>query len=161
MVNSKWVVIALTASLAINVFLAGMFAGRQMTMPPPPPLGPAGRQQPPAWRPGDHALPPMVGRIAEGMSPQYRATFVATMDKHLPDIMAAGAALREARGKLRQILSAENFDREAAAAGMADVGTKEQQFRQTLQSAFLEAASGLPVDGRRQMINPPRRSPPQ
>ena len=38
MVNNKWVVIALTASLAVNVFLAGLFIGRQMVAPPPPPL---------------------------------------------------------------------------------------------------------------------------
>ena len=160
MVNGKWVVIALTASLAVNVFLAGLFVGRQMETPPPPPLGRAA-PPPPAWRPGDRGLPPMVGRIAEGMSPQYRTTFLATLDKHRPEITAAGAALREARGKLREILSAESFDHDAAAAGMADVGTKEQQFRQTLQSALLEAAAALPVDGRRQMINPPRRPPPQ
>jgi uncharacterized membrane protein len=161
MVSNRWVVIALTASLAINVFLAGMFIGRRMVVPPPPPLGPAA-QQPPAWRPGDRALPPMIDRIAEGLSPQYRSIFRSTMDKHRPDIVATGAALREARGKVREMLSAENFDRDGTAAAMAQLQERESKFRQSLQSALLDAASGLPLEGRRQMmINPPRRAPPQ
>ena len=160
MVGNKWIAIALTASLAVNVFLAGMFVGRRMIVPPPPPLGPAA-QQPPAWRPGDRALPPMIDRIAEGLSPQYRATFLAAMDKHRPEIMTSGVALREARGKVREMLSAENFDRNATSAAMTDLLSHETTFRQSLQAALLDAAGDLPLEARRQMINPPRRSQPQ
>jgi uncharacterized membrane protein len=159
MVSNRWVAIALTASLAVNVFLAGLFVGRQMSAPPPP-LGPAAQQQP-AWRPGDRGLPPMFERIAEGMSPQYRAIFLSTMEKHRPDIMAAGTALREARGKMREMLSAENFDHDGTAAAMAELQERETVFRKSLQSSLLEAAAALPVEGRRQMINPARRPQPQ
>lgn len=159
MVSNRWIVIALTASLAINVFLAGMFIGRRMVVPPPP-LGPAA-QQPAAWRPGDRTLPPMIDRIAEGLSPQYRSIFKSAMDKHRPDIVATGAALRDARGKVREMLSAENFDRDGTAAAMAQLQERESKFRQSLQSALLDAAADLPPEGRRQMINPPRRAPPQ
>ena len=161
MVSNKWIAIALTASLAVNVFLAGMFVGRRMVGPPPPPLGPAAQQQS-AWRPGDRALPPMIDRIADGLAPQYRTVFLAAMDKHRQDIVASGLALREARGKVRESLSAENFDRNATTTAMADLQERETRFRQSLQAALLDAAGDLPVDARRQMVNPPpRRAPPQ
>ena len=161
MVTNKWIAIALTASLAINVFLGGMFVGRRMVVPPPPPLGPAAAQQPPAWRPGDRSLPPMIDRIAEGLSPQYRPAFLAAMDKHRPEIATAGLALRDARGKVREMLSAETFDRNATAAAMAELQAHETQFRQSLQAALLDAASDLPAEARRQMVTPPPRRSPQ
>jgi uncharacterized membrane protein len=159
-VNNRWVVIALTASLAVNVFLGGMFVGRQMVVPPPPPLGPAAQQQP-AWRPGDRALPPFIERITAGMAPQDRAVFDGTMEKHRPEIMAAGMALRLARAKIREMLGAEEFNHAAAETAMGELREKNSEFQRTLQAALLEAADGLSLDGRRRIMNPtPGRRPP-
>ena len=160
MVTNKWIVIALTASLAVNVFLAGMFAGRQLGGPRFL-MRTGSVQQLPGWRPGDRALPPMIDRIADGMSPQNRTIFLSTMDEYRPEIVTTGAALRDARGKVREMLAAENLDRATTATAMADLQNRETQFRKILQSALLDAAAALPLDGRRQMVTPPRRTPPQ
>lgn len=156
MVSGRWVAIALTASLAVNVFLAGMFAGRQMGGPPPLALmrSPAPHEP---WHPGDGGLPPFVERMANGMAQQYRAIFLSTMHQHQADISARGVALRQARAKLREVVSADNFDRAAAEAGLADLRQRSLEFQETLQSALLDAATQLPADARRQMMNPPRR----
>jgi uncharacterized membrane protein len=160
MVSSKWIAIALTASLAINVFLGGMFVGRRMVVPPPPPLGPA---SPAAqnWRPGDRTMPPFIERMAERMAPKDRDIFNTAMERHRPEITAAGMALRSARVKLREILDAETFDHAAAEAAMTDLRDKNGEFQRTLQTALLEAADGLSLDGRREITNSPGRRPPQ
>ncbi len=158
MVSGKWVAIALTVSLAVNVFLAGMFVGRHMSGPP---MFFRATMQRPAWRPGDSGLPPMVERIASGMSPEYRDILLSTMKRHQSDITAAGTALRDARGKLRQIIGAETLDRAAAEAAAADMRQRSDKFQTALQSAFLDAAQSLPAEGRRQMISPERRGPPR
>ena len=158
MVSGKWVAIALTASLAVNVFLAGLFVGRQMMMPPP--LGPAGMPRG-GWHPGDRGLPPFVGRIADRMSPRNRSIFVAAMKRHEPAIMTAGTALHDARGKVRQTLGADPFDRGTAETAMTELRERTGEFEQQLQAAFLDAAQALPPDGRQEMIHPERRGPPR
>ena len=160
MVSNKWVVIALTASLAVNVFLAGLFVGRQMSGPPHFGRFVMRERGEPAWRPGDPGLPPMVRRIVDGMSPQYRSILISVFDKHRAEIMAAGAAFRDTRMKMRQILKADDFDRPAAEAAMTELRGKETAFHAALQSAFLDAAAQLPVQGRRQLISPPPPGPP-
>lgn len=160
MVSGKWVVIALTASLAINVFLAGLFVGRQMAGPPPP-FARFVMRRPQAWRPGDPGLPPFIERIANGMAPQYRTILMSAIDKHRTEIMSAGLAFREARMKMRNILVAKDFDRQATEAALTDLREKESAFHGTLQSAFLDAAEQLPVEGRRELVNPPPPGPPR
>ena len=163
MVSNKWVVIALTASLAINVFLAGLFVGRQMGGPPPHFARFVMRdhhEAPAGWRPGDPGVPPIIKRIADAMSPQYRAILTQAMEQHRADLVAAGLAFRNARMKMRQILLADTFDRPAAEAAMAELRDKETAFHGALQSALLDAAAQLPVQGRRQLISPPPPEPP-
>jgi uncharacterized membrane protein len=162
MVSNKWVVIALTASLAVNVFLAGLFVGRQMAGPPPPlaRFVMRERERPTPWRPGDPDLPPFIKRIADAMAPQYRAILIQAMDQHRADLTAAGLAFRDARMKMRQILMANDFDRPAAEAAMAELRDKETAFHAALQSALLDAAAQLPVQGRRQLVSPPPPGPP-
>lgn len=158
MVTGRWVTIALTASLAVNIFLAGLFVGHEVGGPRF--LFRAAVQRP-VWHPGDGGLPPFVQRIADRMSPPYRDILMSKMKQHQPEIAAAGVALREARGKLRQIVTAENFDRAAADATAAELRDRMLQFQQTLQAALLDVAAALPAEGRRQMIEPLRRGAPE
>jgi len=144
----KWLAAAFTASLAVNVFLAGLFVGQKMTAPLPPP-GAAFRA---ADRPGDRPMPAIFDRVADALPSDQRATFLGVMEKHRPEIAAAGAAVREARMKVRDLMAGEQFNRTATEAAMSDLRARHAAFQQALQSAFVDAAQALPADARRQMV---------
>ena len=145
----KWLAAAFTASLAVNVFLAGLFVGQKMTAPMPPP-GIAFRSPD---RPGERPMPAIFDRVADALAPEHRATFLSVMDKHRAEIMAAGSAVRDARIKVRGLLGSDQFDRSATEAAMSDLRERHTAFQRTLQSAFVDAAQALPPDARRQMVN--------
>jgi len=147
--TGKWLAAAFTASLAVNVFLAGLFIGQKMTAPPPPP-GMAFR---PPERPGDRAMPAVLDRVADALPPDQRSTFLSVMEKHRSDIVAAGAAVRDARTKVRDLMASDQFDRTATEAAMGDLRERQTAFQRALQAAFVEAAQALPPDGRRQMVS--------
>ncbi len=145
----KWLAAAFTASLAINVFLAGLFVGQRM-MAPMPPRGMALRV---AEHPGERPMPPIFERVADALAPDQRATFLAVIDKHRPEIATAGAAVRDARMKVRDIMASDQFDRAAAESAMSTLRERHAAFQQALQSTLLDAAQALPPDARRQMVN--------
>ncbi|HEX9462855.1 MAG TPA: periplasmic heavy metal sensor [Alphaproteobacteria bacterium] len=146
----SWLAIAFTASLAVNVFLAGLFIGQRMMAPMPPAAAAAFRG---GERAGERTMPAIIDRIAEILPPDQRTVFLATMEKHRADIMGAGAAVREARAKVRDLLSADNFDRPATEAAMSDLRDRHAAFQRALQMAMLDAAEALPPDARRQVVN--------
>ena len=147
--TGKWLAAAFTASLAVNVFLAGLFVGQKMTTPPPPPEA-AFR---PADRPGDRPMPAILDRVADALPPDQRATFLGVMEKHRADIAAAGGGVREARMKVRELMASDQFNRAATEAAMSDLRARHAAFQQALQSAFVDAAQALPPDARRRMVN--------
>ena len=147
--TGKWLAAAFTASLAVNVFLAGLFVGQKMTTPLPPP-GMAFR---PPERTGDRGMPAVLDRVAAALPPDQRTTFLSVMDKHRSDITAAGAAVRDARMKVRDLLASEQFDRSATEAAMTDLRERQTAFQRSLQAAFVDAAQALPPEARRQMVN--------
>lgn len=148
--TGTWLAIAFTASLAVNVFLAGLFVGQRMMAPMPPAAAAAFRG---GDRPGERGMPAIVNRIAEILPPEQRTEFLATVDKHRAEIMAAGAAVRDARGKVRELLSADNFDRAATESAMNDLRDRHSAFQRVLQTAMLDATEALPPETRRQIVN--------
>ncbi len=145
----KWLALALTASFGVNIFLAGLFIGHQMLRPPPQ-LFVHGE------RPGDRPMPAFFDRIAGTLSPDNRAVFLTTLDKHRAEIANAGAALRQARLKVRELITAERFDRPATEAAMSDLRNRNVEFQRAIQMALLDTAEALPSEARRQMLHPDR-----
>jgi len=145
----KWLAAAFTASLAVNVFLAGLFVGQKMTAPLPPP-GFAFRA---AERPGDRPMPAILDRVADSLPPEQRTTFLGVIAKHQSNIATAGAAVREARAKVRDLMASEQFNRGATEAAMSDLRDRQIAFQRTLQAAFVDAAEALPPEARRQMVS--------
>jgi uncharacterized membrane protein len=147
--TGKWLAIALTASLGVNIFLAGLFVGRQMVEPP--------ALRTVAFRPGDRPMPAFVDRVAAALTPDHRDTFLTAMGKFRPQIEASGDAVREARMKVRQLLAAEKFDRAATEQAMAELRQRNTEYQRTVQAALLGAAEALPPDARRAMLHPEQR----
>jgi uncharacterized membrane protein len=149
-----WLAIAFTASLAANIFLAGLFVGQRMMKPMPPAAAAALRGQ---ERSGERTMPPVVDRIAEVLGAKDRSVFLAIIEKHRPQITAAGAAVRETRGKVRELLSADTLDTGAVENAMTELRDRQTAFQHALQVAMLEAAQALPPEARRQMVSLGRR----
>jgi len=141
----KWLAAAFTASLAVNVFLAGLFVGQKMTAPLPPPGF--------AFRAAERPMPAILDRVADSLPPEQRTTFLGVIAKHQSNIATAGAAVREARAKVRDLMASEQFNRGATEAAMSDLRDRQIAFQRTLQAAFVDAAEALPPEARRQMVS--------
>lgn len=141
--SGKWLAAALTASLAVNVFLGGLFVGRWMS--PTPVMADRGPHR--AERPVQAMLDRMSGALDVG----DRATFETVMDKHRQRLTAAGVEFREARRRTVELMSAEPFDRPKIEKAMADLRERNQEFQRTLHTALIDAAAALPPEARQKI----------
>ena len=148
----KWVTIGLTASLALNLFLGGIFIARWFN--PRPFFGFGGG---PAAI-GDRSLTPTFDRMASRLPPEERARFRAAVDANRDRIAAAAAASRDARRKVRDALLADQVDRPALEASLSDLRARSDEFTQASQKALVEAAATLPLEARRRLLAPPGRT---
>lgn len=149
----KWLTVALTASLAVNLFLGGIYASRWFMHPP-------GRPGERVLGGGERGLPAFLDRMAEVLPPDERAKLTAAIAKHQPEIASNGAAVREARRQVRNVATAENFDRAAAEKAFADLRERNMRFQRSLHETLIDAAADLPPSARRQIVEAGRRSGP-
>ena len=138
--SGKWLAAALTASLAINVFLGGLFVGRWMG--PSPVLADRGPVR--AERP----VQAMLDRMSGALDAADRATFDTAMERHRQGLSATGAEFREARRRAAELMSAEPLDRAKLEKAMAELRERNQDFQRTLHAALMDAAAALPPDAR-------------
>lgn len=142
--SGKWLAAALTASLAINVFLGGLFVGRWMG--PSPVLADRG---PP--RGGERPVQAAIQRMADALDATDRATFEGVMDKHRPRLSAASSELREARRRSAELMSAEPLDTPKLEAAMRHLRERNIEFQTTMHTALVEAAAALPPAARQKI----------
>jgi uncharacterized membrane protein len=148
----KWLAIGLTASLAINLFLAGVYASHWYMHSRGRPV------ERPAMSDNNRGIPPFLDRMAEALPSGDRAKFTDTVSKHQPEISRIGASVREARRQARAAMMAENFDRAAAEKAFGELRDRNVRFQQSLHETLMDAAATLPAPARRQMIEAGRRS---
>lgn len=148
---SKWLAIALTASLGVNLFLAGLFVGRWVG--PPPLFAHAAAPRPP-----ERPVQAMLDRLAAALEEPNRATFESIMDRHRPTLSAAGMAFRESRRRAGDVMAAEQFDKAQLEAALQDLRTRNMDFQRSLHAALTEAATGLPPPARQKLAAAATRS---
>lgn len=141
--SGKWLAAALTASLAINIFLGGLFVGRLMG---PSPLL-ADRGPPRAERP----VQAMMDRMSSALDTADRATFETVMDRHRQRLSSTNAEFREARRRTAEVMSAEPLDRAKLEKAMADLRDRNQEFQRTMHAALVDVAAALPPDARQKI----------
>lgn len=141
--SGKWLAVALTASLAVNVFLGGLFVGR--TMGPSPVLADRG---PPR---GERPVQAMLDRMAGALDAADRATFETAIDRHRQRLSATGAEFREARRRTVDLMSAEPLDRPKLEKAMADLRERNQEFQRTMHAALIDVAASLPPEARQKI----------
>lgn len=143
--SGKWLAAALTASLAINVFLGGLFVGRWMG--PSPVLADRG---PPR---GERPVQAMIDRMANALDAQDRAAFETVMDKHRPRLAATGAEFRDARRRTVELMSAEPLDAAALDMAMRQLRERNIEFQATIHTALLDAVAVLPPAARQKIAH--------
>jgi uncharacterized membrane protein len=130
------VLAVLVASLCVNVFAAGMLAGRWY----------GGRDDGPRDR---AAAAGGVERFLDRAPPEARPHLRAAFRERRPEaaerLRALGAARREAAAAAR----AEPFDRARMDAAFAEVRARTAELQAVLQGGLGDAMAGMPPDVRR------------
>jgi uncharacterized membrane protein len=144
---TKWLALALLVSLSVNLLLGGLIAGWHLRDPGP--RHPNASLERPIERPVQALLERMTARL----EPDERRVFHATLQAHRADLQAAREEVKIARQKLRRILNADLFDREAMDAAFADVRARTNAFQAVLQGAIADAAESLSPEARRRLAD--------
>ncbi len=145
---AKWLVIALFVSVAINMFLGGLFVGRHL-QPEPETAAVSAETRATGGRP----LRALLQRMAAKLEPEDRQTFRAAVQEHRVALRTAGARVAEARRNLRRTLTADAFDRGEIDAAFAEVRTRTGEFHEVLQVAVSDAVGRLGPEARRRLAN--------
>lgn len=139
---TKWLALALFASLAANLFMAGIYAGRMFT-------GHGARHAMPAVAEADQpALPPFLGRVLDSVPAEHRGVVEAVFAERRPALQSASRTVREARQRVGAVLSAEKLDRPALEAAFAELRFRTTEMQAVLHGALATAAERLPPEAR-------------
>lgn len=138
LLGSRWVGWALVASLALNLFLAGVIGARFW------------REH---WRDGPErasfgAFGPM-GRIAGALPEAGRAKVKAAMEARQQEMRERSREFRRARTEAMQALSAEAYDRGRAEAAFAESRRRADAMSEVVHATMIEASSQLTPEERK------------
>lgn len=131
----RWMPVALIGSLGLNLFLGGFLLAR----------------------PHHHGGPPspehFVERMAATLPDADAAILRRSVANHRDDLAADHKRREEFPQRIQTILSAEPFDPKALAALFAEHDRAEQDSRETLQKALIEATTAMSAEGRHRLAN--------
>jgi len=145
--GTTWVLIFLFVSLALNLFVAGVVVAHKLH-PHPHGFG--------EWQQRGDNEPPMrafVDRLAGKLPPDDRTKFLALVGDYRAELGTAGQALRLARGKVRDALAADPFDRNALESALGDVRARMQDMQKVMHAAVVDAATQLSPEARKSLSN--------
>ena len=144
---TKWLALAFLVSLSANLLLGGLIAGWYLHDPGP--------RHPNASldRPIERPVQALLGRMTARLEPDERQVFRVAFQEHRADLRAAREEVKIARQKLRRILNADRFDREALDAAFADLRARTNAFQAVLQGAIADAAESLSPEARRRLAD--------
>jgi uncharacterized membrane protein len=126
--RGRWNVIALIASVALNVFLIGAAAGV---------IALGARMA--------HARPrPMLRRAAMSLAAPYRQAFLVTLRGRGQSVHAPVVAARALRRSAWASMSAANFDPAAAKSQLRQARLMDASSRGTVEDAVVDFAAALP-----------------
>jgi len=127
-ISMKWV---LTASLALNVFLATVLVVIYRPHHPPPP-----------------DIAEIAGRIAETLPPADAVILREIVAARAPAIESGKRSLRGFPDRVRAVLSRNDFDPEALRPLFADFAASRQRVDDAMAALVIEAATRMSPEGR-------------
>jgi uncharacterized membrane protein len=143
--KSRWLLIVLIVSLALNLFLGGLMFGRWVS-------GPRHHRLATVASVGERGATGEPGRILHRMAstlpPEHRPAFEAAIAKHRERVVQAAGQAREAREQAREVLRKEPFDRAALDRAFETVRASNVALQTEIQAAISEGAAGLPPEAR-------------
>ena len=144
--NTRWLLIALGVSLALNLALAGFLAGRA--------AGP-----PPFLRPSPASFDPTVGlgRLLRFLPEDRRSEVLGGIARH--DIRKSLASVRRTQRALARHLSREPFDEQALAATLGRFRDQFAASQAASHAAFAAAAARLTPAERQRFVATMRQGP--
>jgi uncharacterized membrane protein len=148
--SGKWIAAVLLASLALNIFLGGIFVGRLFN-PAPSRISATGGAN------GERPIRRFIGAFTAGLDRADRRTFVATFASHEAGMRAAVRAVHKARREALARMRATPFDRHALDDALAELRRKQDALQTALQTAVADAVERLPDDARKRVGTPRRR----
>jgi uncharacterized membrane protein len=148
--SGKWLAAALLASLALNLFLGGLFAGRLLSPSPATTVatGENGDQRP---------IRRLVMTLASGLDDSERETFITAITGREAELRSTGRDVRAARRAALVRIHATPFDRRALDAALVTLRQKQDALQVALQTAIADAVEKLPEDARKRIGAPGRR----
>ncbi len=132
--QGRWTLVALIASLALNLFLVGAGATVFVTGGP--------------WR---HAAPvqrSIPRRAARSLSPDHRAAFLAMLRREGQSVRDENHLARRLRLEAWGSLGDANFDPAAAKATLARANALNHASRAEVEAAIIDFAAPLPAPER-------------
>jgi uncharacterized membrane protein len=148
--SGKWLAAALLASLALNLFIGGVFAGRLLspTLPATVASGEFGEQRP---------IRRLVMALASNLDDAERETFITAITGREAEIRSAGRDVRAARRAALARIHATPFDRKALDSALVTLRQRQDALQVALQTAIADAVEKLPDDARQRIGAPGRR----
>jgi uncharacterized membrane protein len=143
----RWLVVGLVGSIALNLFLAGVFGAW-------------------LWRPvtGRHSGPPgptismtadqIANRVARRLPDADRPILLQAFKNHEDAIRQSLEDWRQAQQGARRSLRAEPFDPDAYTAAIMRSLAARENYNMAIHQAFREAATGMSHDGRVKLAMP-------
>jgi uncharacterized membrane protein len=126
--NRSWLIALLIISLGLNLLVIGIFVGR---------IGKGHRPD------RSH-----FDWMAQELNTSSREAVRKTMRAHMHESEPLAKDLRLAQRKLKQVMSAEVFDEQAATAAFALVRNKSEKFQAALHEGMMQTLSQLDRDDR-------------
>ena len=136
----------LWASLAANLFFAGLIGSHLLLRPPSP--SPS------------HGLDGFVGRLAGSLSPPDAERFRGVLDRERPWYEQAHAAVGRARGRLADAIAREPYDEGEVRQRLQDWRARWSEGSDRFGDSLLVAVRALSPQGREQLAAA-LRSPPR
>lgn len=130
--SQKLLAAALAVSVALNLFAVGAVVSRHLFDPPHHKSGWAAKRE-----------------AAEVLPEQERERVDAIWERDRGAVRQEFRAMRDARRRFREILTAENFDPAAAQSTLAELYERKEATRATMETKIMEIATSLPPEQRR------------
>lgn len=140
----RLVSVLLFGSLAANLFLAGLMAGRWFDHPPPPQFE---RRAP---DPGQEGGPP--GWMRRALGPDAAQELQAVWEVHASEIEPIRSALQRSRDAVGDALAAEPFDPQAYATAIDEMQQMRIQLYAVINTVMTDVVSRLTPEQRRRMV---------
>ncbi len=152
--STKWVVVALALSLAVNVFVIGFALGKRV-------IGPRGNP-PVAGGPSTGGL--NVRSLGKYLSPEQRQEARRLLAQNQDYLRQKGRQLRQSERRIRALLTEQSVDMEELATAVAEHETLMRDLHLTMRTEILMFAATLDYDTRQKIAEdlfrrPPRRGP--